>query len=83
MPLLGLLLALAAGVACYLASPHRRWRIGSSLRPWRWLAAVCALAALIVWVRALGVFAGFFTCLSALMLAWVALPYLGAARRQD
>lgn len=83
MPLLGLLLALTAGLACYLASPQRRLWLGSSLRLWRWLAVACALAALIVWMRVLGVFAGFFACLSALMLAWVVLPYLAATRRQD
>lgn len=82
MPLLGLLLALTAGLACYLASPQRRLWLGSSLRFWRWLAVACALAALIVWIRALGIFAGVFACLSALMLAWVVLPYLGAMRRQ-
>lgn len=83
MPLLGLSLALTAGLACYLASPQRRLWLGSPLRFWRWLAVACALAALVVWIRALGVFAGFFACLSALMLAWVVLPYLGAMRRRD
>jgi len=78
-----LLAAPLAALAFYLATAHQRlrpaWRRHArALRVGGALLCVLALAAAIA---ALGVWAGTFAALSALMLAAVALPYLDAWRQ--
>jgi hypothetical protein len=78
-----LLLALLAGLAFYLASAHQRLR--PALRPrsrqLRIAASVLTVLAAIAAIAGMGVWAGVFAALTALMLVLVALPYLDAWRQ--
>ncbi|MGO4700099.1 hypothetical protein [Dyella sp. 2RAB6] len=70
-----LLLCFASALLCYLASPQQRLR-AAPLPKWTRLAALaCAAGGAGAWVDVLGVGAGLFTALTALMLGWVGLPY--------
>lgn len=75
-----LLAAPLAALAFYLATAHQRlrpaWR--RHARALRMAGALLSALALAAAITALGVWAGTFAALSALMLAAVALPYLDA-----
>lgn len=78
-----LLLSLLAALGFYLATVHQtvwpRARAHARIvRAGAWLCMVAATAAAIV---ALGVWAGVFAALTAIMLAAVCLPYLDAWRQ--
>lgn len=79
---LGVLLALAFALALYLASPQQRLlrRVPLNVRRLHLIAAVLAFVSLLAAVAALGIAAGFFGWLSALMLGACALPYLALLR---
>jgi len=84
MTMFYLLLATLAGIAFYLASAHQRLRPGlrtrrRALRVLGWSGSVLSAAAAIA---ALGVWAGLFAALTALMLALVLLPCVDAWRQQ-
>jgi len=78
-----LLAAPLAALAFYLATAHQRlrprWR--PHARALRVAGAVLSTLALVAAIAALGVWAGTFAALSALMLAAVALPFLDAWRQ--
>jgi hypothetical protein len=78
-----LLLALLAGLAFYLASAHQRLRPALHARscPLRIAASVLAVLAAIAAIVGMGVWAGVFAALTALMLVLVVLPYLDAWRQ--
>lgn len=78
MIIVSLLFGFAASFAIYLASSQQRLlaRPRMARVRLRTLATVFAAAALTLAVRALGAGAGFFCCLSAIMFACAALPYL-------
>lgn len=83
MTALYLIFSLLAGVAFYLGVRHQQlWAAAQSRRPLMralgWLCSALALAAAVV---LLGVWAGVFAALTAIMLVLVALPYLDAARQ--
>lgn len=66
-----------AGAACvYAANPHRSLA-SRHRRRLRIAGSVLLLAGLIAAIATQGAGAGTMTALSAWMLAWVALPYLG------
>ncbi|WP_369981983.1 hypothetical protein [Xanthomonas bundabergensis] len=78
-----LLAAPLAALAFYLATAHQRLRPGwrRHARALRVAGAVSSVLALAAAIAALGVWAGTFAALAALMLAAVALPYLDAWRQ--
>jgi len=76
-------LAMAAALCFYLASVHQRLWTGAAgkahvLRVVGWAGTA---ASVFTAVTQLGLWAGVFASLTALMLALVLLPYLDAARR--
>ena len=80
---LHLLAASLAALAFYLATAHQRLRPGwrRHARALRMVGALLSTLALVAAIAALGVWAGTFAALSALMLAAVALPFLDAWRQ--
>jgi hypothetical protein len=72
-----------AALAFYLATAHQRlrprWR--ARARALRMAGALLCTLALVAAIAALGVWAGTFAALSALMLAAVALPFLDGWRQ--
>ena len=78
-----LLLSLLAGLAFYLACAHQRLRpaLRSRARVLRVAAWSLALLATFAAIAGMGVWAGVFAALTALMLALVVLPYLDAWRQ--
>lgn len=87
MNILYLLPALAASLAFYLACAHQRFVPGviEKKRPLRAFAWLCTLLSVVLAYAQLGVWAGVFAALTALMTGLVALPYLDAwwhARRE-
>jgi len=78
-----LLAAPLAALAFYLATAHQRLRPGwrAQARALRMAGALLGALALVAAIAALGVWAGTFAALSALMLAAVALPFLDAWRQ--
>jgi TctA family transporter len=80
MNILYLLPALAASLAFYLACAHQRF-VPSAVakkRPLRAFAWLCTLLSIALAYVQLGVWAGVFAALTALMTGLVALPYLDA-----
>lgn len=82
-----LLPALAASLAFYLACGHQRFVPATTgrKRPLRAVAWLCTLLAVGLAYVQLGVWAGVFAALTAVMTGLVALPYLDAwwhARRE-
>lgn len=75
-----LLPALAAALAFYLACAHQRLAPGviAKKRPLRVVAWSCTLLAVVLANLHLGVWAGVFAALTAVMTGLVALPYLDA-----
>jgi hypothetical protein len=70
-----LLLCFASALLFYLASPQQRLRarpLPSWIRLAAWAFAASGAGA---WIDVLGLGAGLFTALTALMLGWVGLPY--------
>ena len=89
-----LLLALAAPALClaaaalvYLASPQQQLRADRLPAIARAIAVPCAAAGIASWCAAIGWGAGIAAAMTAIMLAWVALPYfawwLRGAPRKD
>ncbi|OAX67292.1 hypothetical protein A6R71_03555 [Xanthomonas translucens pv. arrhenatheri] len=80
---LHLLAASLAALAFYLATAHQRLRPGwrRHARALRMAGALLSTLALVAAIAVLGVWAGTFAALSALMLAAVALPFLDAWRQ--
>jgi len=78
--LIALLFALSCGLCCYLASANGRWQWLLAKRQWAMAALVLGGIAMAAWVRVLGPVAGLCAWLTALMLAWAALPYIALAR---
>lgn len=78
--LIALLLSFVAAGLLYLASTHRRWGRAVPRRIFACVGAPMLVVALAVWVATLGPIAGVFAASTAVMLAWVALPYAGALR---
>ncbi|MCS3360366.1 hypothetical protein RMA73_12025 [Xanthomonas translucens pv. translucens] len=78
-----LLAASLAALAFYLATAHQRLRPGwrRHARALRMAGALLSTLALVAAIAVLGVWAGTFAALSALMLAAVALPFLDAWRQ--
>jgi len=78
-----LALSLLSALGVYLASTHQRlWpRAHGQAGVLRILAALCAVAAIAVAIAAMGVTAGVFSVLTAIMLAAVLLPWLDAWRQ--
>lgn len=80
MTLLYLTLMLLAALGFYLASAHQRLWVAPraqarALRTGAWL---CMALATVAAIAALGLWAGVFAALTALMLVLVVLPYLDA-----
>ncbi len=78
-----LLLSMAAALCFYLACAHQKFWPGAraharALRAAGWLCAALGMAAAIA---AMGLWAGVFAALTALMLALVMLPYIDAWRQ--
>lgn len=80
MTLLYLILAALAAAGFYLASPHqRRWPTSrGQARHLRRGACLCFVGAVCGAIQLLGLWAGLFAALTALMLVAVALPYVHA-----
>lgn len=78
-----LLAAPLAALAFYLATAHQRLRPAwhRHARALRIAGTALSVLALVAAIAALGVWAGIFAALSALMLAAVVLPYLDAWRQ--
>ena len=78
-----LLLSLLAGLAFYLACAHQRLRPGlrSRKRALRFVATGLAVLATVAAVAGMGLWAGVFAVLTALMLALGALPYFDGWRQ--
>lgn len=78
-----LLAAPLAALAFYLATAHQRLRPGwrRHARALRMAGVLLSTLALVAAIAALGMWAGTFAALSALMLAAVALPFLDAWRQ--
>lgn len=74
--LTALLLTLAGATLIYLASTRQRLRAQPLPSPARHAGWLLVLAGAIAWRYAAGVGPGLTAALTALMLAWVALPYL-------
>lgn len=72
--------ALVASLAFYLACAHQRFSPGAiaKKRPLRVVAWLCSLLTVALAQVQLGVWAGVFAALTALMTGLVALPYLDA-----
>lgn len=83
MTALYLSFSLLAALAFYLGCSHQRLWAGARRAPARWRAAgwLCCVLALASAIRLLGVWAGVFAALSALMLALVVLPYADGWRQ--
>lgn len=83
MTLLWLILSLLAALGFYLATVHQAlWPPAHAhVRTVRVAAWLCVTLAVWVAIAALGVWAGVFAALTAIMLAAVCLPYLDAWRR--
>ncbi|PWK82729.1 hypothetical protein [Fulvimonas soli] len=77
MTLLALALCLGGALLFYLASPQQRLRRAALPPRWRLAALLLAAAGALAWCRAAGPGPGLFAALTALMLGWVLLPYLG------
>ncbi|MBD9478990.1 hypothetical protein [Pseudoxanthomonas sp. PXM02] len=75
-----LLPALAASLAFYLACAHQRFApvAIARKRPLRVAAWLCTLLSVVLAYMQLGVWAGVFAAVTALMTGLVALPYLDA-----
>ena len=80
MTLLYLTLMLLAALGFYLASAHQRlWAAARAhARTLRMGAWLCMALATVAAIAALGLWAGVFAALTALMLVLVVLPYLDA-----
>ena len=80
MTFLYLLLMLLAALGFYLASAHQRlWAAArANARALRMGAWLCMGLATLAAIAALGLWAGVFAALTALMLVLVVLPYLDA-----
>jgi len=80
MTALYLLSSLLAGLGFYLATAHQQFlpRLRAQARLVRTGAWLCTLLAVLAAIRALGVWAGAFAALTAIMLMAVLLPYLDA-----
>jgi hypothetical protein len=80
MTLLYLLSGALAALAFYLATAHQRLRprLHGHARHMRLVAWLLSAVSLIAAVQALGLWAGLFAALTAVMLAMVALPYVDA-----
>lgn len=78
-----LLPALVASLAFYLACAHQRFAPAAIARkrPLRAVAWLCTLLSLVLAFLQLGLWAGVFAALTALMTGLVALPYLDAWRQ--
>lgn len=78
-----LFLSLLSALGFYLACAHQRlWpRARERARALRAAAWLCAALATAAAIAALGVWAGVFSALTAIMLAAVALPYADAWRQ--
>lgn len=78
-----LLLSLLAGLAFYLACAHQRLRPALRARARALRVAAWSLSGLatVAAVAGMGVWAGVFAALTALMLVLVLLPYLDAWRQ--
>ncbi|WP_201314071.1 hypothetical protein [Dyella sp. EPa41] len=74
--LCALLLTLAGAALVYLASARQRLRAMPLPGPARAIGWLSMLAGLVVWLFAYGVGAGTASALTAIMLAWVLLPYV-------
>lgn len=83
MTAIWLSLSLLAATCFYLACAHQRFRAptGAHARTLRIAGWLCAIVAAAVAVVAMGLWAGVFSALTALMLALVALPYADAWRQ--
>jgi hypothetical protein len=80
MTALYLMSSLLAGLGFYLATAHQQFMPGirAQARLLRTGAWLCTLLALFGAIRLLGVWAGVFAALTAVMLVAVLLPYLDA-----
>ena len=80
MTALYLLSSLLAGLGFYLATAHQQFlpRLRAQARLVRTGAWLCTLLAVLAAIRALGIWAGAFAALTAIMLVAVLLPYLDA-----
>ena len=80
MTALYLLSSLLAGLGFYLATAHQQFlpRLRAQARLVRTGAWLCTLLAVLAAIRALGIWAGAFAALTAIMLMAVLLPYLDA-----
>ena len=78
-----LLLSLLAGLGFYLACAHQRFHPGlrARKRSLRVVAWACSLLAIAAAVAAMGVWAGVFAALTAVMLVLVLLPCIDAWRQ--
>ena len=74
--LCALLLTLAGAALVYLASARQRLRAVPLPRPARAIGWLSMLAGLVAWLFASGAGAGAASALTAIMLAWVLLPYV-------
>lgn len=74
--LCALLLTLAGSALVYLASARQRLRATPLPPPIRAIGWLLMLGGLAAWLFASGVGAGSASALTAIMLAWVLLPYL-------
>lgn len=79
--ILGMLLALAGGMACYLSVRHQHW-LAQPLpaRRARFLGTVLIAAALLAMGQALQWLVASFMLITWLMLVCIALPFTGALR---
>lgn len=82
MTALYLIFSVLAGLGFYLGTRHQRlWAAAQSQHArWRGLAWLCSAIATTCAVVAMGLWAGVFSALTAVMLVMVALPYLDAWR---
>lgn len=76
-------LSLLSALGFYLASAHQRlWpRARGHAGPLRIVATLCATAAVVAAAAAMGITAGAFSALTAIMLAAALLPYADAWRQ--
>ena len=84
MTALYLLSSLLAGLGFYLATAHQQFlpRLRAQARLVRTGAWLCTLLAVLAAIRALGIWAGAFAALTAIMLVAVLLPYLDAGLQE-
>ncbi len=80
-----LLLSLLTGCGFYLATAHQKFlpKARGHARWMRGFAWACGALALAAAIRLMGVWAGVFSALTAIMLALVCLPYLDAWLQQQ